>query len=117
VGLVTLIGVISKHGILIVEFANKLQEEGRSRRQAIEEASSIRLRPVLMTTAALVLAMIPLLIATGPGNGARFAMGLVVSTGMTIGTAFTLFIVPAIYLYLGRDLQAEQMQASVASAH
>ncbi|MFN3713629.1 MAG: efflux RND transporter permease subunit [Alcanivoracaceae bacterium] len=105
VGLVTLIGVISKHGILIVEFANKLQEQGMSRRQAIEEASSIRLRPVLMTTAALVLAMIPLLIATGPGNGARFAMGLVVSTGMTIGTAFTLFVVPAVYMYIGRDLQ------------
>lgn len=117
VGLVTLIGVISKHGILIVEFANKLQEEGRSRRQAIEEASSIRLRPVLMTTAALVLAMIPLLIATGPGNGARFAMGLVVSTGMTIGTAFTLFIVPAVYMYVGRDLQAEKNAAAVATAH
>lgn len=108
VGLLTLIGVISKHGILIVEFANKLQEEGRSKRQAIEEASAIRLRPVLMTTAALVLAMVPLLIASGPGNGARFAMGLVVSTGMTIGTAFTLFIVPAVYLYIGRDLQAQR---------
>src|SRR5690554_502399 len=108
VGLLTLIGVISKHGILIVEFANKLQEEGRSKRQAIEEASAIRLRPVLMTTAAFVLAMVPLLIASGPGNGARFAMGLVVSTGMTIGTAFTLFIVPAVYLYIGRDLQAQR---------
>ena len=115
VGLVTLIGVISKHGILIVEFANKLQEEGMNKRQAIEEASAIRLRPVLMTTAALVLAMIPLLIATGPGNGARYAMGLVVSTGMTIGTAFTLFIVPAIYLYLGRDLEQERAaQAAIA---
>jgi len=115
VGLVTLIGVISKHGILIVEFANKLQEEGRSRREAIEEASSIRLRPVLMTTAALVLAMVPLLMATGPGNGARFAMGLVVSTGMTIGTAFTLFVVPTVYMYIGRDLQAEQRKQSAAA--
>ena len=115
VGLVTLIGVISKHGILIVEFANKLQEEGMGKRQAIEEASSIRLRPVLMTTAALVLAMVPLLIASGPGNGARFAMGLVVSTGMTIGTLFTLYIVPTIYLYLGRDLEKERAaQAATA---
>lgn len=103
VGLVTLIGVIAKHGILIVEFANQLQKQGMSKRMAIEEASSIRLRPVLMTTAALVLAMIPLLIATGPGAAARFSMGLVISTGMTIGTLFTLFVVPAMYLYLGRD--------------
>ncbi|WP_237060517.1 efflux RND transporter permease subunit [Microbulbifer sediminum] len=105
VGLVTLIGVISKHGILIVEFANKLQEEGRDKRAAIEAAASIRLRPILMTTASLVLAMVPLLLAAGPGGGARFAMGLVVATGMTIGTLFTLFVVPAMYLYLGRDFE------------
>ncbi|MDZ7789200.1 MAG: efflux RND transporter permease subunit [Xanthomonadales bacterium] len=103
VGLVTLIGVISKHGILIVEFANKLQQEGMSKRKAIEEATSIRLRPILMTTAALVLAMVPLLIATGAGAASRFSMGLVIATGMTIGTAFTLFVVPAMYLYLARD--------------
>ncbi len=107
VGLVTLIGVIAKHGILIVEFANQLQKQGMSKRLAIEEASSIRLRPVLMTTAALVLAMIPLLIASGPGAAARFSMGLVISTGMTIGTLFTLFVVPAMYLYLGRDESAQ----------
>lgn len=106
VGLVTLIGVIAKHGILIVEFANQLQKQGMSKRLAIEEASSIRLRPVLMTTAALVLAMIPLLIASGPGAAARFSMGLVIATGMTIGTLFTLFVVPAMYLYLGRDESA-----------
>ena len=106
VGLVTLIGVISKHGILIVEFANKLQEEGYSKREAIEEAASIRLRPVLMTTAALVLAMIPLIMATGSGAAARFNIGVVIASGMTIGTAFTLFVVPAMYLYLGRDHQA-----------
>lgn len=103
VGLVTLIGVISKHGILVVEFANKLQEQGLSKREAIEHAAGIRLRPILMTTASLVLAMVPLLIAAGPGGGARFAMGLVVASGMTIGTLFTLFVVPAMYLYLGRD--------------
>jgi multidrug efflux pump len=103
VGLLTLIGVISKHGILIVEFANKLQMEGRSKREAIEEASSVRLRPVLMTTAALVLAMVPLLIASGPGAVSRFSMGLVIASGMTIGTAFTLYVLPAIYLFIGRD--------------
>jgi multidrug efflux pump len=103
VGLVTLIGVISKHGILIVEFANRMQETGMSKRRAIEHAAAVRLRPVLMTTAALVLAMIPLLIAAGPGSGARFAIGLVVAAGMTIGTLFTLFVVPAMYILLGRD--------------
>ena len=103
VGLVTLVGVISKHGILIVEFANKLQEQGRSKREAIEEATGIRLRPVLMTTAALVFAMIPLLIAKGPGAASRFSMGVVIASGMTIGTMFTLFVLPAFYLYLARD--------------
>jgi multidrug efflux pump len=106
IGLLTLIGLIAKHGILIVEFANQLQQAGHSKRHAIEEATSIRLRPILMTTAATVLAMIPLLIAAGPGAGARFAIGLVIATGMTIGTAFTLFVVPAVYLYLARDRAA-----------
>ncbi|TWT19187.1 MMPL family transporter [Luteimonas marina] len=104
VGLVTLVGVISKHGILIVEFANKLQiEQGLSKREAIEEATAIRLRPVLMTTAALVFAMIPLLLASGPGAASRFSMGTVIASGMTIGTMFTLFVLPAFYLYLARD--------------
>ncbi len=106
VGLVTLIGVISKHGILIVEFANRLQEQGMSRREAIEEAASVRLRPVLMTTAALVLAMVPLLLASGPGAAARFSMGVVIASGMTIGTLFTLYVLPAVYSYFGRDLAA-----------
>lgn len=103
VGLVTLIGLIAKHGILIVEFANQLQEQGRSKREAIEDAAGIRLRPILMTTAATVLAMIPLLIASGPGAGSRFAMGLVIASGMTIGTLFTLFVVPAMYVFLARE--------------
>ena len=104
VGLVTLVGVISKHGILIVEFANKLQlEQGLGKREAIEEATAIRLRPVLMTTAALVFAMVPLLIASGPGAAARFSMGVVIASGMVIGTAFTLFVLPTFYLYLARD--------------
>jgi multidrug efflux pump len=112
VGLVTLIGVISKHGILIVEFANRLQQQGRSKREAIEEASSIRLRPVLMTTASLVLAMVPLLIATGPGAASRFSMGFVIASGMTIGTLFTLYVVPAMYLILGRDYAAAEAAAA-----
>jgi multidrug efflux pump len=112
VGLVTLVGVISKHGILIVEFANKLQiEKGLSKREAIEEATAIRLRPVLMTTAALVFAMVPLLIASGPGAAARFSMGMVIASGMTIGTAFTLFVLPAFYLYLAQDHSKAHAQA------
>jgi len=105
VGLVTLIGVISKHGILIVQFANVLQRQGYSKREAVEHAAAIRLRPVLMTTAALVLAVIPLILATGAGAGARFSMGLIIATGMTIGTLFTLFVLPAVYLLLAREHQ------------
>ncbi len=116
VGLVTLIGLIAKHGILIVEFANKLQEAGRTRREAIEEAAAIRLRPILMTTAATVLAMIPLLVASGPGAASRQAMGLIIASGMTIGTAFTLFVVPAIYTYLAKN-RASGRQEAVAASH
>src|SRR5690606_388380 len=116
VGLLTLVGVISKHGILIVEFANKLQEQGMSKRQAIEEAAAIRLRPVLMTTAALVFAMIPLLSASGPGAASRFSMGTVIASGMTIGTMFTLFVLPAFYLYLARDHAAGRGRADAAAA-
>ena len=116
VGLVTLVGVISKHGILIVEFANKLQvERGLSKREAIEEAAAIRLRPVLMTTAALVFAMIPLLIASGPGAASRFSMGVVIASGMTIGTMFTLFVLPAFYLYLARDHAHDRKDAEEAA--
>jgi multidrug efflux pump len=103
VGLVTLMGLISKHGILIVEFANTLQEQGYSRRKAIETAAGIRLRPILMTTAAMVLGVVPLLIATGAGAASRFNMGLVIATGLAIGTLFTLFVVPAVYLLIARD--------------
>lgn len=103
VGLVTLMGLISKHGILIVQFANHLQLEGRTKREAIEEAAAIRLRPILMTTAAMVLGVIPLLLASGAGAVSRFNMGLVITTGLSIGTLFTLFVVPAIYLIIGAD--------------
>ena len=103
VGLVTLIGLISKHGILIVEFANNLQKQGYSKREAVEHAAGIRLRPILMTTGAMVLGVVPLLIATGAGAASRFQMGLVISTGIAIGTLFTLFVVPAMYLLLAAD--------------
>jgi len=103
VGLVTLMGLISKHGILIVEFANELQRQGRTKRQAIEEAASIRLRPILMTTAAMVLGVIPLLTASGAGAVSRFDMGLVIASGLGVGTLFTLFVVPAVYMVLAGD--------------
>lgn len=104
VGLITLIGLISKHGILIVEFANQLQEkEGHSKRDAIERAAAIRLRPVLMTTAAMVLGVVPLLLATGAGAVSRYNLGLVIATGMSIGTLFTIFVVPAMYMVVAKD--------------
>jgi multidrug efflux pump len=101
VGLVTLMGLISKHGILIVEVANNLQKAGKTKREAIEEAAGIRLRPILMTTAAMVFGVVPLVIASGAGAAGRHAMGLVIFTGMSIGTLFTLFVVPAMYLFIG----------------
>ncbi len=103
IGLVTLIGLISKHGILMVEFANRMQEEGMSRRAAIEHAAGVRLRPILMTTAAMVVAMVPLMIATGAGAQSRIAIGVVIAAGMTIGTMFTLFVTPAVYTFVARD--------------
>ncbi|MDC9615623.1 MexW/MexI family multidrug efflux RND transporter permease subunit [Xenorhabdus khoisanae] len=104
IGLVTLIGLISKHGILMVEFANKLQEsEGLDKRSAIVQAAKIRLRPVLMTTAAMVIGLIPLLFASGAGANSRFGIGLVIVTGMLVGTFFTLFVLPTIYVFLARN--------------
>jgi len=103
VGLVTLMGLISKHGILIVEVANNEQKKGLSKMDAIIEATGIRLRPILMTTAAMVFGVVPLVIASGAGAAGRQAMGLVIFTGMSIGTLFTLFVVPAFYLLLGSN--------------
>lgn len=103
VGLVTLIGLISKHGILIVQFANDLQKEGKSKREAVETAAGIRLRPILMTTAAMVLGVVPLITATGAGAVSRFNIGLVIATGISIGTLFTLFVVPAMYMMLAQE--------------
>jgi multidrug efflux pump len=107
VGLLTLVGLITKHGILMVEFANELQlNEGLDKRSAIEMAARIRLRPILMTTAAMVTGLIPLLTATGAGAASRFSIGLVVVAGMSIGTLFTLFVLPAVYVTLATDHQA-----------
>ena len=101
VGLITLIGLVAKNGILIVEFANQLRErEGLDKREAVERASAIRLRPILMTTVSMLVAMIPLLSASGPGAVSRFDIGLVIVTGLGIGSLFTLFVVPAFYLLL-----------------
>jgi multidrug efflux pump len=115
VGLVTLIGLISKHGILIVQFANDQQREGYSKFDAVLRAAGIRLRPILMTTAAMVLGVVPLVWATGAGAAGRFSMGLVIMTGISIGTLFTLFVVPAIYLLLAADHHEERARAGLPS--
>jgi multidrug efflux pump len=107
VGLLTLVGLISKHGILMVEFANELQlKEGLDKRSAIEMAARVRLRPILMTTAAMVTGLLPLLTATGAGAASRFSIGLVVVAGMSIGTLFTLFVLPAVYVAIATDHRA-----------
>lgn len=111
VGLVTLIGLISKHGILIVQFANDLQREGKKKREAVQLAASIRLRPIVMTTAAMVLGVIPLILATGAGAESRYNIGLVIATGISIGTCFTLFVVPAMYMFLAEELEPEEKEA------
>jgi len=104
VGLITLIGLITKQGILIVQFANEAQRhQGLSKRAAVEKASSIRLRPIMMTTGAMVIGVLPLLLASGPGAAARFALGLVIFTGLSLGSLFSLFVVPAMYMVLGKD--------------
>jgi multidrug efflux pump len=107
VGLITLVGLVSKNGILIVEFANKLQETGKAKLEAVIEAAETRLRPILMTTAATVMGHLPLVFARGPGAGARNSIGIMLVTGMIIGSAFTLFVVPAIYVLVARTHRAE----------
>jgi multidrug efflux pump len=102
VGLITLVGLVSKNGILIVEFANHLQERGLDKLSAIIEAATTRLRPILMTTAATVIGHFPLVLAKGPGAGARNSIGIMLVTGMIIGTGFTLFVVPSIYMLIAR---------------
>jgi multidrug efflux pump len=115
VGLVTLVGLVSKNGILIVEFANKLQEQGHSKLQAVHDAAVTRLRPVLMTSVATVCGHFPLTLVSGPGAAARNSIGLVLVAGMAVGTAFTLFFVPAIYLLIARDRHGERAHDTTPS--
>jgi len=102
VGLITLVGLVAKNGILIVQFANHLQEQGREKFDAVVEAAGTRLRPILMTTAATVFGHLPLVFAHGPGAGARNSIGIMLVSGMIIGTVFTLFVVPAIYMLVAK---------------
>jgi len=109
VGMITLVGLITKHGILMVEFANQQRRlHGHSRREAIILSAETRLRPILMTTAAMALGVVPLIIASGAGAAARYSMGLVIFTGITIGTVFTLFVVPMFYTFIAKkDVEGE----------
>ncbi|MEM7258728.1 MAG: efflux RND transporter permease subunit, partial [Pseudomonadota bacterium] len=104
VGLVTLIGLVAKNGILVVEFARGLQEQGLTKLAAITNASSTRLRPILMTTVATVAGHFPLVLVTGAGAEARNSIGLVLVGGMAVGTLFTLFVIPSLYMLFARDL-------------
>ena len=115
IGLVTLIGLITKHGILIVEFANQLQEQGMAKVEAVKEAATLRLRPILMTTGAMVLGALPLAYATGAGGESRQAIGWVIVGGLTFGTVFTLFVVPTAYTYLARRREAHAAPTATAS--
>jgi multidrug efflux pump len=108
VGLVTLVGLVAKNGILIVEFANSEQERGVSKLEAVREAARTRLRPILMTTIATVVGHFPLTLVTGPGAAARNSIGIVLVGGMTIGTLFTLFVVPSVYVLLAKDHRAQR---------
>jgi multidrug efflux pump len=110
VGLITLVGLVSKNGILIVEFANHLQEQGRDKLAAVIEAATTRLRPILMTTAATVVGHFPLVLAKGPGAGARNSIGIMLVSGMIIGTVFTLFVVPSIYMLVARRHTAFELE-------
>jgi multidrug efflux pump len=117
VGLITLVGLVAKNGILIVEFANHLQQQGRDKLASVVEASATRLRPILMTTAATVMGHFPLVLAGGPGAGARNSIGIVLVSGMVIGTLFTLFVVPAIYLLVAKTrTAAEPVDLTAAEA-
>jgi len=117
VGLITLVGLITKHGILLTEFANQQREvHGLSRREAIIASAKVRLRPILMTTAAMALGVVPLIMASGAGAAARYSMGLVIFSGILIGTAFTLFVVPMFYTYIASDYVARRDEDEAEAA-
>lgn len=116
IGIVTLVGLIAKHGILIVEFANQLQAQGRAKHAAVVDAAALRLRPILMTTGAMVLGAVPLAIATGAGAEARNQLGWVIVGGLAIGTLFTLLVVPVAYLLIGRDRAKVQARQAALGA-
>jgi multidrug efflux pump len=116
VGLVTLVGLVAKNGILIVQFANELQREGQSKIDAVKNAAVVRLRPILMTSAATIFGHLPLTFVSGPGAAARNSIGLVLVAGMAVGTAFTIFFVPAIYLLIARDHGKKARAAQAGSA-
>ena len=117
IGLVTLIGLITKHGILIVDFANRMQEEGRTRLDAIVEGATLRLRPILMTTSAMVLGAVPLVLASGAGAESRMQIGWVIAGGMTLGTLLTLFVVPCAYSIMGRKHVGPALEEAKAEIH
>jgi multidrug efflux pump len=112
IGLITLVGLVSKHGILIVDFANRLQAEGRGRLEAVVEAASLRLRPILMTTGAMVIGAVPLALASGAGAQSRQQIGWVIVGGMSLGTLLTLFVVPTVYSLIGRRMGAAPLPAA-----
>lgn len=114
VGLITLVGLVARNGILIVQFANHLREEGAAKLEAVIEAAGTRLRPILMTTAATVVGHLPLVFASGPGAGARNSIGIMLVTGMIVGTMFTLFVVPSIYMLVARERREERAEAGQA---
>ena len=113
VGLITLVGLIAKNGILIVEFANQLQEQGKAKLEALREAAGTRLRPVLMTSIATVFGHLPLVFVTGPGSKARNSIGIVLVTGMIIGTIFTMFVVPVFYALIAEEHRPQAAEAVV----
>jgi multidrug efflux pump len=122
VGLVTLVGLITRNGILVVEFANRLQEEGLSKIEAVRQAAVVRLRPVLMTSIATVAGHTPLIFASGPGAEARNSIGLILVCGMAVGTIMTLFVLPSVYVLIAKDHKKDRerlasLEATPATDH
>lgn len=113
IGIITLIGLITKHGILICEFANQLQEEGLSRTDAVAKSAELRLRPILMTTGSMILGILPLALATGPGAVSRQAIGISVIGGLCVGTLLTLFVVPSVYSYIARQKVVKNLSPAI----